>query len=148
MDSFKHVNNTVYFKYQETSRMHFFEEFLKEIDDKLFDKQAFNEGTGIAPILSTTSCTFKFPVSYPDNLLVGALIKPEDLSQDRFKISHQIWSLRHSRIVSDGSGTVVCFNYATQKVENLPTVLNDAIRKVSGRDSLSMLSSIDRSPEI
>ncbi len=75
MDSFQHVNNTVYFKYQETSRLYWFSRLMDNMPNT-FDKDGFNRGTALGPIISDTYVAFKFPVSCPDILLVGATIKP------------------------------------------------------------------------
>ena len=54
MDSFSHVNNTVYFKYQEEARLNFFAVLMSHMDPKLFDVEGFNNATSVGPILSET----------------------------------------------------------------------------------------------
>jgi acyl-CoA thioester hydrolase len=139
MDAFKHVNNTVYFKYQEVSRFNFFRVFLKEMDSSTFDVKKFEDGSGLGPILSDTYVSFKFPVSFPDILVIGATVNSEDMYDDRYKISHAMWSLRHNRIAALGYGTVVSYNFESAKVEKMPADMVEAIRTVISRDSMHML---------
>ena len=72
-DLFQHVNNTVYFKYQEASRLKFLGLLMENID-KSYDKEGFHKGTNVGPILSDTYCRFKFPLKYPDRVLIGSTI--------------------------------------------------------------------------
>ena len=65
MDAFRHVNNIVYFRYFESARM---ECFLRiGLVDLL-------ERTGVGPILASTSCRFRFPLTYPDAVAIGTRI--------------------------------------------------------------------------
>jgi acyl-CoA thioester hydrolase len=90
MDSFQHINNVQYLKFQENARLKFFDEFLKEINPDQFDIKAFDNGTGIGPILSNTSCSYKFPLTYPDKILVGATILDGDMSKDKEELTRYL----------------------------------------------------------
>ena len=141
MDAFKHVNNTVYFKYQESARIKFFHAITDEIPSTdPFDTEGFHKGLSVGPILSDTYCKFVFPLTDGDDILVGAHVHTdEDLGKDRFKISHAVWSMRHNRVVATGYGTVVCFNYAANKVEELPSVLTNAVVSLGKKCSSHLL---------
>jgi acyl-CoA thioester hydrolase len=143
MDAFQHVNNTMYFRYQEVSRGILFHNVLKNIQDPHFDVDAWKAGTGIGPILAHTFCSFKFPVSYPDNLLIGSVIHPQDRSLDRMKVTHTIWSLKHKRMAAEGDATVVCYDFKKCKVANLPEAFNKATIKLHEGDSLHQLESFE-----
>jgi acyl-CoA thioester hydrolase len=136
MNSFRHVDNVQYLKYQEDARLKFFDEFLKEMNPNQFDIKGFNEGTAVGPILSNTACSFKFPLSYPDKILVGATVLPGDMTHDRYKLTHAIWSLKHQRVVAEGYGTVVCYDFAQAKVHNIPPIMREAIDQLVQRTSL------------
>ena len=73
MDAFQHVNNTVYFKLFESARISYFEKL---------DFFEFMNKTGIGPILASTQCIYKIPLTYPDYVTVGA--KVDILEKDRF----------------------------------------------------------------
>lgn len=54
MDAYRHVNNTVYFRYMEQVRV----EYLERLGYSIAPK-------GTAPVIVNTSCTFLRPLSYP-----------------------------------------------------------------------------------
>src|SRR5438128_1459859 len=69
MDSYQHVNNTVYFRYFENARL----EYFRRLGWFEFEKE-----TGIGPILAATQATFRKPLAYPDTISVGARVCPPD----------------------------------------------------------------------
>jgi len=73
MDSFQHVNNVIYFRYFESARIHYFET-LGWMD--IMGKR------GVGPILGSTSCSYRIPLSYPDTAFVGAKIT--EMHEKRF----------------------------------------------------------------
>lgn len=135
MDAFKHVNNVVYFKYQESARLKYFQTLVDEIKDPDFDAHAFLHGTGLGPILSETTVKFIFPAVYPDTLLVGATARMLESSSNRFQMMHSVWSLRHNRVLAEGTGTVASFNYAAGQPQDFDPLIVSAIHKVSEKDS-------------
>ena len=73
MDAFQHVNNTVYFRYFESGRIAYFEH----------SGWTTRERTGdIGPILASVTCRFKFPLTFPDRVLVGT--RADTIGEDRF----------------------------------------------------------------
>lgn len=134
MDAYKHVNNCMYFKYQEVARLRYFAELMNHTPAN-FDSKSFITGTGVGPILSDTYCTFKFPLTAPDKLLVGATILKEDLSVDRYKLTHAIWSLQHQRVVAEGFGTVVSYDFKQRRACEIPEPLLHAIEEVQKSNS-------------
>ncbi len=54
MDAYGHVNNTVYFRYMEQTRV----EFLEKLGFQVMPK-------GSAPVIINASCTFLIPLNYP-----------------------------------------------------------------------------------
>ena len=114
MDSFQHVNNIVYFRYFESARILYSEKLgLHRLKDE----------TGIGPILGSTSCKYKLPLTYPDTLSVGAKIT--GIESDRFWMKYVIVSRRHRRIAAEGDGLVVMYDYREGRKVAVP----DEIRK-------------------
>ena len=109
MDAFQHVNNTMYFKYFESARIAYFE----KLD---FNRQMIK--TGIGPILATTQCRFKIPLTYPDQVSVGA--KVDLIEKDRFLMKYLVVSHKHKYIAATGDGLLVSFNYHESKKAPLP----------------------------
>ena len=148
MDSFQHVNNAVYFKYQETARLRFFRAITDEIKDPSFDSKAFHEGTGLGPILSETNVKFIYPLVFPDTILVGATAHMVENKSNRFKILHSVWSFSCNRVVAEGSGTVASYNYAVGQSQDFDPLVICAIERLAEKNSCGLEESITKTLEI
>jgi acyl-CoA thioester hydrolase len=115
MDAMQHVNNAVYFRYMESARFAYFE--------RIGWTGALESGIG--PILGSARCVFKFPLTFPDRVLVGA--KVTQIGNDRFTMRHRFYSERHGRIAADGEGVLVAFDYRINKKAELPQVIRQRI---------------------
>jgi acyl-CoA thioester hydrolase len=120
MDAFQHVNNALYFRYLESSRIAYF--------DDLGLWQSMEE-TGVGPILAHTECRFRFPLSYPDSVSVGARVRLGDIGEDRFTMEHLVWSQSHERVVASGTGLVVIYDYHKKHKTALPADILAAIKQ-------------------
>jgi len=119
MDSFQHVNNIVYFRYFESARILYSEKLgLHKLKDD----------TGIGPILGSTSCKYKLPLTYPDTVSVGARII--DVLEDRFSMKYVVVSHRHNRIAAEGDGVVVMYNYHEGKKAAIPEEIRRRIAEL------------------
>ena len=116
MDAMSHVNNIVYFRYFESARIAYFEKM---------DMFSYMTETGIGPILATISCKFKIPLSYPDNVLIGA--KVVSIEDDRFVMNHLVVSKKHQKVAAEGDGVIVAFNYREGKKVIVPEVVKQRI---------------------
>ncbi|HCM04471.1 MAG TPA: thioesterase [Oceanospirillales bacterium] len=124
MDSFKHVNNTHYFRYFESARVKYTEE-LKILD--------FMNDYAKGPILSETSAKFLAPVTYPDTLSVG--IRSVTAKDGKLIQQYAIWSHEQSRMVTLGESTMLFFDYKIGKRCDIPEEL--ALRMTKLEPSLS-----------
>ncbi|HZI18701.1 MAG TPA: thioesterase family protein [Pyrinomonadaceae bacterium] len=122
MDSLLHVNNTVYFRYFESARMSYFEHI------GFWEHMA---RTGVGPILASTSCRFRVPLTYPDTVLIGAAV-PE-IDGDRFTMKYAAASRRHGRVAAEGEGLIVAYDYRQLKKAPLPDVIRERIHELEGR---------------
>lgn len=106
MDAFNHINNTKYFKYFESARIEYF--FQLGVMETERAKQ-------IAPILAETSCRFKWPLTFPDTVIAGAAVS--EIHSHGFMMDYAVYSEKHEKITSIGSGRIVMLDYSThQKV--------------------------------
>jgi acyl-CoA thioester hydrolase len=114
MDSFQHVNNVAYFRYFESARIRYSEKLglYKHKDE-----------TGIGPILGSTSCKYRLPLTYPDTVSVGTKIT--DIAEDRFTMKYVVVSHKHQKIAAEGDGVVVMYDYR----EGKKTAIPEEIRK-------------------
>jgi acyl-CoA thioester hydrolase len=116
MDAFGHVNNIVYFRYFESVRMACF--------DRLAMGARMRE-TGVGPILHSTSCRFRIPLSYPDTVSVGTAIS--DVASDRFGMRYRVVSHAHAKTAAEGDGLVVMYDYRANTKAAIPDELRAAI---------------------
>ena len=114
MDSLRHVNNVVYFRYFESARMAYFERvgFWEHMDE-----------TGVGPILATAQCRFRLPLTYPDTVSVGA--RAEALGADRFIMKYVVVSHGHAKAAAEGEGLIVSYDYRALAKAPLP----EAVRR-------------------
>jgi acyl-CoA thioester hydrolase len=116
MDSFRHVNNVVYFRYFENARLEYF---------RRLDWDGIQAETGVGPILHSTHARFRLPLTYPDTIRIGARIK--EMSIDRFTLEHRILSRRLGGVSTEGTGTVVSFDYIRNQKAPIPDELRRRI---------------------
>lgn len=119
MDAFQHVNNTVYFRYFEDVRIAYFEQT---------GITQWMQTYGVGPILASTQCRFKLPLSYPDTLWIGARVA--DLGDDRFRMGYAVFSEQHQRVAAVGEGLVVCYDYNQNQKADLPPAWRSAIESL------------------
>ncbi len=119
MDAFQHVNNIVYFRYFESVRLVYFE--------KAKFVEAMNE-TGVGPILASTQCKFKAPLTYPDTVSVGSGIV--NIQEDRFTMIYRVVSHRLQRVAAEGEGVIVSYNYRQNKKAPLPAEVKANILEI------------------
>lgn len=101
MDAFQHVNNVEYFRYFENARIEHFER------SGIF--QVMKE-TQKGPILAETRCRFKAPLTFPDTVYIGLSIS--DVGEDCFTHHYTIVSEQLNRVVAEGEGKIVFYDYA------------------------------------
>jgi acyl-CoA thioester hydrolase len=104
MDARGHVNNTVYYRYFESSRIALFR--VLDIYEEPTEVQ-----TG--PILSYQSCVYKAPLIYPDTVYVGARIT--DIEGSKIIIKHLLVSEKLNRIVAEGEAHIIWYDYVNKK---------------------------------
>jgi acyl-CoA thioester hydrolase len=103
MDLYGHINNVMYFKYLQASRVNYWEATGIGKDFKT---------TNIAPILASTKCDFKKPLHFPGNIIVQA--KLDFIKNTSFGIIHQIIN-EHHEIVAIGNDVMVMYDFSKNK---------------------------------
>ena len=121
MDAFGHLNNIVYFRYFESARIAYF--YKLDLVDMMTK-------TGIGPILASTSCRFKIPLTYPDKVLVGAKVVSNE--EDRFMMGHCVFSTNHQKVAAEGNALIVTLNYRESKKVQIPGELKQRILDLEG----------------
>lgn len=122
MDAFNHVNNTVYFRYFEDARMAFFEKT---------GVMQYMEASNIGPILASTQCQFRAPISYPDRILIGARIK--EITEKRFTMEYGVYSEQQDTLAAKGEGLIVYYDYNQAKSCEIPEAILNSFNQLSNK---------------
>jgi acyl-CoA thioester hydrolase len=114
MDAFRHVNNTVYLRWFESSRIAYFERI------------GILETDGVGPILAKISVNYKRIVTYPDVITVSTTVT--QFGKTSFITQYQARSIQQSNeVVADGEGIIVMFDYQKQEKVLLQESLKEKI---------------------
>jgi acyl-CoA thioester hydrolase len=116
MDSYRHVNNVVYFRYFENARLEYF---------RRLGWEEIEAASGVGPILAATRARFRRPLTYPDTIRIGARLG--SLGEDRFTLDHRIVSRALGAVCAEGEGTVVAFHYGRGEKVPIPEELRRRI---------------------
>jgi acyl-CoA thioester hydrolase len=122
MDSYRHVNNVVYFRYFENARL----EYFARLDWFEYEKQ-----TGVGPILAATQARFRKPLWYPDTIAVAARVIA--LNETSFTLDHLIVSRQQQTIVTEGQGVIVTYHYSSGKKVPVPDELKRRIAELESK---------------
>ena len=110
MDAMQHVNNIMYLRYMESSRIKFFTDVLKI---------GFSPD-GVGAILAEIHCKYKFPLTYPDTVIAASRILPDSMDEYSVKIQHTIVSIKHQRVAAEGIARIVFYDYLEKKKAMIP----------------------------
>lgn len=115
MDAAQHINNTVYFRYFETSRIAY------------FDAIDFSQFNDVGPILAETSCRYRIPLIYPDTISVATRLMPDSFYEFGFIMEHIVVSHQHQQIAAKGSARIVSYDYVKRQKAPLSPTLKEKI---------------------
>ncbi len=102
-DLFKHVNNAVYFRWFESSRVEYWHK------SGLYEAL---KGPGYGPILASVTCNYKKQIKFPDTVLIGT--KVEKLGISSVTLSHDVFSTTNNAVSATGKSVIVMFDYQSQ----------------------------------
>src|SRR5262249_39052561 len=122
MDSYRHVNNTVYFRYFENARLEYFRRM------RWFE---YEDETRIGPILSATQARFRRPLTYPDTVSIGGRVSTIGL--DRITFDYLVVSHNLNAVAAEGQGTIVSYDYRNGKKTPLPDELRRRIEELEAK---------------
>ncbi len=116
MDAFGHVNNTVYFRYMEQTRI----EWLEAGDAAMV-------ADGEGPVVVHTACTFLRQLKYPADIEVRMFARIPGRSS--VETTYQILASDDSQILyAEGTAKIVWVNFEQAKSVRLP----DRVRRILG----------------
>ena len=118
MDAFGHVNNTVFFRYFEDARWQFFNQF---------GVNEYKEKHNVGPILASTTCNFRLPLTFPDRIQIGA--RYDIVAPKKIIMTYAVYSEQHEAIAAEGESLLVYYDYQRGQSCAIPTdVLNQIQR--------------------
>ena len=121
MDVFGHVNNIMFMKYTQASRVNYWENI--GLDGSF-------AGKGIGPILVSTACQFKKPLFYPGNVLVKA--KVEFIKNTSFGILHKLYNDKNE-LCAEAQDVVVTYDFSKNEKVVFPDWLREKIESLEKR---------------
>lgn len=119
MDAAAHVHNLVYLRWCESARVAYFEEMGMDL--------SFRDNVA-GPILGFQNCKYIFPITFPDNAIVG--IRCIEAKEDRIVLQAAVFSERHDRIAAISVQEIVPYNYAELRKVALPEAWKTAIKRI------------------
>jgi acyl-CoA thioester hydrolase len=124
MDAFGHVNNTLFLRYFEMARVAHFEAI------------GFDRAEGTGPILGHVTCRYIRPLTYPDQIRIGARVT--EVGEDRFTQGYVLVSGAsgaQERVAAVGEGVVVAYDYDKGRRGVLPEEVKGRIRALEAAGS-------------
>lgn len=118
-DAFGHVNNTIPFRWFESSRVVYLEQS---------GLSHMMSGQGIGPIVASVKCNFRRQMNYPDTVHVGA--KLVRMGGSSIVIEHRVFSEKLTALAADGESVVVAFDYQKQRPVRIPEAMRNAIQRL------------------
>lgn len=122
-DAFGHVNNTVYLRWFESSRIAY-------MDD--VGLGAMMETDGIGPILASIGCDYRRQLTFPDTVHIGA--KVTRIGRTSLDVCHEVRSDGEPGVIAEGRSTIVVFDYKKQRPVPVPDAIRAAIVAAEGRE--------------
>lgn len=116
MDAAQHVNNTVYLRYGETSRIAYMKALGLSFD---------LNGLGI--ILAEINCKYKFPLTFPDTVWVGTRALIDTMDDYGFWTEQIIVSQKYERVSAILQAKLVSYDFSLLKKSPIPAESRAAI---------------------
>ncbi len=122
MDAYRHVNNTLYFRYMEQVRV----EYLASIGVTV-------QPTGSAPVLINAGCTFLVPLTYPGTVEIRMYFGA--LGRSSVHTSYEIRIQGDETLYATGDAKIVWMDVVTGKSVPIPDDLRARMTDHTGDDN-------------
>lgn len=128
MDALMHVNNVVYFRWWESSRLAYGEKvgLIREGNIKK-----------ITTVLVKMECNFRQQLVYPDRVQIGARLKR--IGNSSVDIEHRLISTSRQTIAADAVSTVVMFDFEKQETVRIPDELRQRMAELEPGRTIAVL---------
>jgi acyl-CoA thioester hydrolase len=122
MDMFGHINNVMFFKYIQASRVNYW--------DRINLMRDF-EVKKIGPILVSSSCQFKRPLFFPGGIITKA--RTEFIKNSSLGLQHQILNDK-KEIVAEAQDVIVLYDFSKNEKIIIPHEWRNNIEKLEQRN--------------
>jgi acyl-CoA thioester hydrolase len=119
MDLFGHINNVMFFKYIQASRVNYWENI--GLMNRFFKDK-------IGPILVATGCQWQKPLFYPDNITVE--VRVEFIKTTSIGLHHRILNGK-GELSAEAHDVIVVYDFAKNGKVTIPAELREAIEKLN-----------------
>lgn len=117
MDAMGHVNNTLFPRYLEEGRVSFMNHL-----NMFGDAQPFGNS---GPILAAITCNFRQQLVWPAQIRVQVAVAK--LGTKSMTLNNRLLNKADGSVVTDGTATLVWFDFETQQTEALPDAVREAL---------------------
>jgi len=121
LDLFGHVNNVMFFKYVQASRVNYWNT-VGLLDH--YDKDQ------MGPMLLSCNCQFKKPLFFPGNITVQA--RMEFIKNTSFGLHHQILN-ESNETVAEANDVIVMFDYKKSGKVSFPASVRSVVEKLENK---------------
>jgi len=121
MDSFKHVNNVVFFRYIENARV---------VYGTRIDITERMETEGVGPILAWADCKYIRPVKFPDTIHIG--VRLTRLEGSEMMLEYKLVSGAQEAVAAVANSLGVYYDYQNLKRVDFPAELIARMEAVEG----------------
>ena len=118
-----HVNHTVFLRWMENARMHYFNSC---------GMMDYLESEKKGHILARIEANYLFPVNFPDKVSVSCTISR--IGNTSFDMEYEITTLSNTQKVAEGKVIGVFVNYKNGKSEKIPQEIISKIINLETRD--------------
>lgn len=115
MDAFGHVNNVMYYRYIESSRIRYMDEL------NIFQQDVYT-------VVASNQCKYIRPVFYPDQLKIG--VRVEEMRNSALRMSYLLWSEAQKTVVALSEAVIVCVNKENMNKTEIPAVTREKVTKI------------------
>ena len=119
MDMYGHINNVMFFKFVQASRVGFWQK--AGLENGFYKDK-------IGPILVSTGCQFSKPLFYPDNITVE--VRLEFIKTTSIGLHHRILNGK-GELSAEAHDVIVLYDFAKNEKVTIPSELRGAMEKVA-----------------
>ncbi len=118
-DALGHVNNVVFFRWWESSRIAFAERV---------GIVRYHPETTLGTVLVSIKCDFRKQLLYPDTIMIGARLAK--LGNSSFNVEHRLVSKKLNAVAAEATSTMVTFDFAQQTSVRVPDDIRSAMEQL------------------